>query len=860
MSELHRNSRRPRGTGWVLAVAAAVVGAFGVGLVLRSLNGPEKNAESRRRPARATVSPRSTSPSSSAAGGPTRPEEARSNPPSPGISPSPAVPPLFRDAGIDPIPEERVVRSHRVKLDPQAPGDEVRLALSDGVTITARKNRLERHSSTRWVWVGEVVGAPGSLVVLACRNDVVIGNVRVGERLWQIRPSGASGGHAVREVDLRSAGDECGGSVAMTPPPKRPGSGARHMDGSFDDGSSIDVMVVYTAAALASAGSVGAMLATIDAGIAESNTALQNSGVATRFRLVNAQSITYAESGAGSTDLDRLQDPADGFMDEVHGWRNTNGADLVVLIVGPCDVAGMGFLLISLQSWTEAYGFSLVREVFASGFYSITHELGHNLGCEHNRANAGSTPMYPYAYGYIAPADAFRTVMSYGGAPRVGHFSNPGVNYGGQPTGVADSEDNARCIGNNAYTVSNFRQTVVNGPPVLAGVGNQATAEGTNLAFALAAVDPDGDAITYSAVGLPAGAALNAATGAFSWTPGYTQNGVYNVTFRASDPFGGVDSEAITITVTDVNAAPTANAGPDATVDVSSTVTLNGTLSSDPDNDPLTFAWTQVSGPAVSLSSPAAAQPTFVPTVAGAYGFELVVNDGSLFSAPNAVAITANVNVATLPVPAPLTPPDGSTLAATPVDFTCTDLGAVGVTDYEFHILHNPAGTWTTYTAVVTTGPAATIGLPLDRAYRWMTRGRTSGTWGNYSGTFSLDLTSGPLQPPSSAPANVAASADARGLGTFSWDPLVGATSYVVTVQKSAMVKKKKSFFSRLIASLTGGKTYTLRKVWNTVFQIEQSDVNLQRALTGPGEYRVQVQGRNNFGPGPPSPWVVFSY
>jgi Calx-beta domain/PKD domain len=74
--------------------------------------------------------------------------------------------------------------------------------------------------------------------------------------------------------------------------------------------------------------------------------------------------------------------------------------------------------------------------------------------------------------------------------------------------------------------------------------------------------------------------------------------------------------------------APIPNAGPDQTVASGATVSLDGTGSIDPANDPLTYQWTQTSGPAVTLSDPSSATPTFTaPTGPATLTFELLVCD-----------------------------------------------------------------------------------------------------------------------------------------------------------------------------------------------------------------------------------------
>jgi hypothetical protein len=94
-------------------------------------------------------------------------------------------------------------------------------------------------------------------------------------------------------------------------------------------------------------------------------------------------------------------------------------------------------------------------------------------------------------------------------------------------------------------------EVTINQAPVLAELGNQSVNEGQLLEFSLSASDANGDALSYSAVDLPDGATFNADSRSFSWTPGYTQAGSYDVTFRVSDGLATVE-QTITITVNKV--------------------------------------------------------------------------------------------------------------------------------------------------------------------------------------------------------------------------------------------------------------------------------------------------------------------
>ncbi|CAN0368433.1 unnamed protein product, partial [Ectocarpus sp. 13 AM-2016] len=77
------------------------------------------------------------------------------------------------------------------------------------------------------------------------------------------------------------------------------------------------------------------------------------------------------------------------------------------------------------------FGFSLVGSNCYDNL-SHTHEIAHNMGCYHDRANSNTQDDYRHGYRYCTGPDPYRTIMSYSqngcdGVPRVNYFSNPDV-------------------------------------------------------------------------------------------------------------------------------------------------------------------------------------------------------------------------------------------------------------------------------------------------------------------------------------------------------------------------------------------------------------------------------------------------
>jgi len=118
------------------------------------------------------------------------------------------------------------------------------------------------------------------------------------------------------------------------------------------------------------------------------------------------------------------------------------------------------------------------------------------------------------------------------------------------------------------------------------------------------------------------------------------QSGLYRFQLTVSD--GTHTSEPDTVVVMVGNQPPIADPGPDRIVTVPVRVHLDAAGSYDPDPiDPLTYSWTQIEGPNVTLHDADTVQPYFDCTQPALYVFRLVVSDPFTSSSPVDIRIAA---------------------------------------------------------------------------------------------------------------------------------------------------------------------------------------------------------------------------
>ncbi|MBL7070810.1 MAG: S8 family serine peptidase [Candidatus Omnitrophica bacterium] len=180
-----------------------------------------------------------------------------------------------------------------------------------------------------------------------------------------------------------------------------------------------------------------------------------------------------------------------------------------------------------------------------------------------------------------------------------------------------------------------------NDPPVLNPIGDKTVNEDVLLEFTITATDGDGDTLTYSASNLPSGAAFDAPTHTFSWTPSYSKAGAYpDVRFSVADGIT-TDTENITITINNVNRAPVLSAIGTKSVDEGVLLTFT-IAASDEDGDSLTYSASSL--PAGATFSAAEKRFSWTPTFiqAGTYlNVHFEITDGSIADSEN-ITITVN--------------------------------------------------------------------------------------------------------------------------------------------------------------------------------------------------------------------------
>ena len=398
----------------------------------------------------------------------------------------------------------RVLRSRPSSVDaPLLAG--VRKAVAEGRPAQLRLNLfsdvnlnavIERTADTRFGYSlgGRIEGQPHSGVTLVVNGDILAGAVHSQQGAYVIAFRNGPI-HTIREIvgDLKcgSTADLTGRRLGKT---RAPSTRNAIFGGIFgDNGSEVDVLILFTEAALAVEGGLRQMRAGIDLAVAFTNDAYEASGVNFRLNLVAAAPVDYQESkihgGAGlwnqQVDLDRLIDPADGFMDEALVLRDRYAADVIHLIVDQSGGGGRGLILRPHAEDPSAWAFSISNSISSYPPF-LAHELGHVMGLQHDRYATYGIRLYEN--GYVnqrafesgAPEESrWTTIMAYSSQCRdagfwcreLPRFSNPNQTYpadigdplgvpGEEPTAAVDGPaDAVRSLNENRDLIAGFRRS-----------------------------------------------------------------------------------------------------------------------------------------------------------------------------------------------------------------------------------------------------------------------------------------------------------------------------------------------------------------------------------------------------------------
>ncbi|BBL74931.1 Calx-beta domain-containing protein [Methylomagnum ishizawai] len=391
-------------------------------------------------------------------------------------------------------------RTRHVRVDLQGlnaaqlkQGDSLPLNLFNDAAFKATIKQVDKLGPDRTAYVGRLSGIQLSTVNMVVEGDVMMANVVHPGGAYQIRYIG-NGLHSIHEIDQSSLppeGDPLPVTLPETQPkpaqnPARSGISAPSADETSpasDDGSQIDVLVVYDAAAKQAAGGPLAMQALIDLAVSETNTNYANSGINQRVKLAHAEEIVYDETGFDWVNtLYRLTNKTDQYLDNIPVLRDTYNADATVLLVANTAYCGMAWQMSSVSAGFSEYAYALVSQDCATGYYSFGHELGHIMGATHDWfVDTSKNSPYTYNKGYVNTLGRWRTVMAYNNecansgfnCTRLPYWSNPLKTYNDKPMGVPEGTDtscqfgnpnnpdcdadDARVLNDTAYTVANFR-------------------------------------------------------------------------------------------------------------------------------------------------------------------------------------------------------------------------------------------------------------------------------------------------------------------------------------------------------------------------------------------------------------------
>jgi hypothetical protein len=423
-------------------------------------------------------------------------------------------------------------------------GGVLTLPLPTGGQLRFRYERHVEHPNGDWTWIGGAIGEKGEQAIITFGEKAAFGTIgQAGAQPWRLtvqngvswlirtdaaqlatinngatRPT--SPDYLVPPGQLPGAGHRTAGSGAMT---AAPATAAAATTGTA--ANTVDLVIGYTPGFVGYYGGDSQAQTRLNNMVDITNEAYVNSGVDARVRLVKTLQVSYADNTSNDSALEALtgfkapstQTTPDPAFSALRAARDQYGADLVSLVrrfqTPENDGCGIAWLIGGGQSTIdnsdEFFGYSVVSDGRDAGtdgknYYcreeTLAHELGHNMGAQHDRATAQGSDgtlsnseygRYPYSFGYKTTSTTgnFYTIMAYGDSGQTTYriFSNPRSTFcGGLACGVDNQADNARSLSQTIPLIAGFRGTVVpNAPayvaPALLAIGKTGSSGRTEM-------------------------------------------------------------------------------------------------------------------------------------------------------------------------------------------------------------------------------------------------------------------------------------------------------------------------------------------------------------------------------------------
>lgn len=363
------------------------------------------------------------------------------------------------------------------------PPQQITLNLFDDIEYNVSLELVNIKASGIIQWHGKIEGLEYGEVDLVINNNIIVGSVFLIDGTYHIRYSGIDDVHVIRKINSRRVDgnhrhrndsldhhhdhdhdhdSENGESAVLD---------NQDVQSTADDGSVIDIMVVYTDDARVAAGGVAAMQAEVELAEFDVNLSFLNSGINTQVNIVHSYEVNYNETRISDVDLDCITYENDNCLDGIHAVRDAYNADVVVMIGSWYDDAcGVAWFQDFIHVSFEAWAFAVVDQWCSVNAHTFAHELGHIMGADHDlyALDYVFDGAFPYNHGYVNVAGQWLTTMAYDDecydqgviCYQLRYWSTPWLAVDGVPIGDQATADNVRVLNNTAYTVANFRDGI----------------------------------------------------------------------------------------------------------------------------------------------------------------------------------------------------------------------------------------------------------------------------------------------------------------------------------------------------------------------------------------------------------------